>query len=1772
MHSINFDSTRHQSPQASHRSPHATMNQGSRWALLPAHFRSQLENKATRLRAQIKPNSEDTIDQSNRDREEGLESTPSAPRVGTHWRLQDAEPSFTASSQPVAQRVPGELHLHRRQSHDATVGFRSSPSSPSLKTVCARGSTTSRHRASELTRPANDGINQHQGERRPPNAANTSGDQDILDEDTMVESRRTSANIQQDRQFQQHQLDLNCHHFQDKGKGRVSHFRRARSVADIRSSGQMKTPPRSDAPLRITRTNSDLGFGRLTVSSPRGDDGSDSSDSPRSANVSLFDLLTRKDPGDLQSPSSKSEGEAITWSSSLETPPRPMKTTTLHGGELGISGSAMKTPVKNMLARAGEDAHGVTLHLEDEVEGDVIEWSSALETPPKKKPSPNKRASDAPATPSSRKARVIDHLRGVPSSSPSTQERHRRIGLQSGTTAAQPLSLNDMPAHTDISTIPLTDLAMVREWSPIIDSGDDDHSTIVDIDTSMHDADADPSGPELSLPAPPTASVNGLILPTSLIEDMGRSLPTMASPNSNQSSFPPHGATNDLTPLDAPQAGAATHQGGDDTDLSSQDRHIMARLASASGFGAGFGSLSGKAFTISNQALQAAERLLQRDDDNSHVDPGPVHAPVQGAPKDAESEDDFGNLRISQLDDGLTMLSDSTQGRSSQTQYQQNSILSPRRPSLPVTRRKSLGKNLLLSQKSGQSGGHDDDSLWLTNNAHLLGDMGALDESVEYENGEELDDTAPSTSTAMAAEGQSMTFGGFSTGKGNLLKPVSKEAVDKWSSFFDDDPDDAPHHPPPPPPTSLIATPSRATRTAPQAMSGFTMGGGKKPVTISEDKMQKWANFFDDDPGTTSTGDADAVLQPDTHALQASTTKPTFSGFSNGSGKKLLQPISKEAQEKARLLLEMDDSSLPVMAGPSSSSSSSAAVGFGRPSVGSTGPSHGMSLKKTLGGNLARQAPGIASLRRTMGSSSRLTSASKPKAAPMKAKLPFKPPSMSTSGPSALPSKPQPPMAVADPAVLLTASGTSESGSGEHHPPLAPLRQQQQQQQQHQQQHRRTSNIHRVLHPNAQQPQADAMRASTSLAAEAAKQPGKPTATAVFNMTPKEPRKSLSDLYRKPLALEREELLELGIHKDIVDMSLDSAKTFQFSGGWGTTEALNEMKQRGGIGIHEQYLSQPWITNHYALIVWKLACYVRSWPVEFEDWFCPDKVVEQLLYRYEREINLAERPALRKIVEGDESSQRHMVLCIADCQWEDWSPPQHQPGGAGTSASSAAVVSQKVARVKVTDGWYILPAAVDSVLHKALEHGKLRIGSKIGICRAKIDGIEGGVGIFEASDNVVLRLNANNTRLASWDTRLGFQRSPLWWAKLGNISQQGGMVPGIDVVVLRKYPLQFLESMPDGTWAKRTRHEEDQAAERHREDLQRQLQDYAQQLEKEMQHSKRQDPDATEEKLAQKAQELRTERQVKPMFVLRVATYTTENGEPDKCQALLTFWNDSHEAYEEGHRHRFTSVIAKRGGGNSGSHSSADNVVYLTADRSTTSRAMPVDQEAVNRSGYAPRTITLIENINHSCSEIDLAVVVIAHGPPMPSSGKPFAIVTDVTRQLLLVECSPSSNGKLPSWMKPNSKILLTSVKFKLWDGMLQIPVVSYINGYSQATYGGAWTAPIYQQQQHHPPLAEGSIGRHNAPRHRTTATAMTTIQENRPQPAGTIVGGSRMSWPVFAQPAWETLDVLFEDYIGTPQPHRPRQQRLNQHGVSITLPDLTMRANELLVRLKPDV
>ncbi|KAJ9119559.1 hypothetical protein QFC22_003268 [Naganishia vaughanmartiniae] len=136
------------------------------------------------------------------------------------------------------------------------------------------------------------------------------------------------------------------------------------------------------------------------------------------------------------------------------------------------------------------------------------------------------------------------------------------------------------------------------------------------------------------------------------------------------------------------------------------------------------------------------------------------------------------------------------------------------------------------------------------------------------------------------------------------------------------------------------------------------------------------------------------------------------------------------------------------------------------------------------------------------------------------------------------------------------------------------------------------------------------------------------------------------------------------------------------------------------------YVDLEWLENHWKMILWKLASIVKAQPDMYREKWNYREVKRQLQYRYEREVNRAQRSAIKRIQEQDSPPSLPMILCVS-----------------GIKSQPSALISEGQAisesYLELTDGWYTMRAKVDPPLLRALKTGKLRIGSKIGISGAK---------------------------------------------------------------------------------------------------------------------------------------------------------------------------------------------------------------------------------------------------------------------------------------------------------------------------------------------------------------------------------------------------------------------------------------------------------------------
>ncbi|CAO2208891.1 unnamed protein product [Urochloa humidicola] len=241
-------------------------------------------------------------------------------------------------------------------------------------------------------------------------------------------------------------------------------------------------------------------------------------------------------------------------------------------------------------------------------------------------------------------------------------------------------------------------------------------------------------------------------------------------------------------------------------------------------------------------------------------------------------------------------------------------------------------------------------------------------------------------------------------------------------------------------------------------------------------------------------------------------------------------------------------------------------------------------------------------------------------------------------------------------------------------------------------------------------------------------------------------------------------------------------------------------------GASLSYATKEWVSNHYKWIVWKLASLERCYPTRAAGKFwTADNVLEELKYRYDREVSHGHRSAIKKILEGNASPSLMMVLCIsAIYSCPDQSSNMLEVDKVANNEDSNDKKSLSVAnrnmsaKIELTDGWYSLDASLDMALSEQLEKRKLFLGQKLRIWGASLCGWSGPVSFREASGSVKLMVHINGTYRARWNETLGFCKHVGLPLAFRCIKASGGRVPRTLVGITRIYPVLYRERLPDG--------------------------------------------------------------------------------------------------------------------------------------------------------------------------------------------------------------------------------------------------------------------------------------------------------------------------------------------------------------------------------------
>ncbi|MGH0140165.1 UNVERIFIED_CONTAM: hypothetical protein FKN15_070538 [Acipenser sinensis] len=222
----------------------------------------------------------------------------------------------------------------------------------------------------------------------------------------------------------------------------------------------------------------------------------------------------------------------------------------------------------------------------------------------------------------------------------------------------------------------------------------------------------------------------------------------------------------------------------------------------------------------------------------------------------------------------------------------------------------------------------------------------------------------------------------------------------------------------------------------------------------------------------------------------------------------------------------------------------------------------------------------------------------------------------------------------------------------------------------------------------------------------------------------------------------------------------------------------------------------------------------------------PERLLLQLKYRYDVEIDKSQRSAIKKITERDDTAAKTLVLCVSKILSTGSKPIPHTNRKSDNGATPNKDLKKEVpvGIIEVTDGWYGINVLLDPPLVALLQKGKLAVGNKIVTHGAELVGSQDACTPLEAPESLMLKISANSTRPARWYAKLGFHRDPRpFRLPLSSLYSDGGTVGCVDVIILRSYPIQWMEKKPNGVYLFRNDRAEEREAQRQAESQQNKM-------------------------------------------------------------------------------------------------------------------------------------------------------------------------------------------------------------------------------------------------------------------------------------------------------------------------------------------------------------
>lgn len=126
--------------------------------------------------------------------------------------------------------------------------------------------------------------------------------------------------------------------------------------------------------------------------------------------------------------------------------------------------------------------------------------------------------------------------------------------------------------------------------------------------------------------------------------------------------------------------------------------------------------------------------------------------------------------------------------------------------------------------------------------------------------------------------------------------------------------------------------------------------------------------------------------------------------------------------------------------------------------------------------------------------------------------------------------------------------------------------------------------------------------------------------------------------------------------------------------------------------------------------------------------------------RYDVEVDHSRRPALRKIMEKDDTAAKTLVLCVCGIISRGHSPKRQSHGDTKTPRGADVKAETAAPLIWLTDGWYAIKAQLDEPLTAMVHKGRLAVGGKLIISGAQLVGSQDACSPLEAPESLMLKV------------------------------------------------------------------------------------------------------------------------------------------------------------------------------------------------------------------------------------------------------------------------------------------------------------------------------------------------------------------------------------------------------------------------------------------------